>query len=249
MRKQIMTLTVESNTDAGDGMSVLTLSGPDCPAMLPGQFVEVEVPGAGVLLRRPISVFDSDTGRLSLLVRAAGRATDVLAHIQPGTALSVVGPLGRGFAMDGRRPLLVGGGVGLAPLYLLARRYSAQGVRPRLIAGFRTAPSQLLKDLYARYAEVTVCTDDGSEGIRGNVCAAPALQHIEADMVQVCGPLPMMKAVAGAARSAAVPCQVSLENKMACGLGACLCCVENTTTGNRCVCTDGPVFNINELTW
>ena len=244
-----MPLVIESNVDVGDGMSVLYLVGDSVPEMLPGQFVEISVPGADVLLRRPISVFDSERGRLGLLVRGAGRATDRLVALARGTSLSVVGPLGRGFAEDALRPLLVGGGVGLAPLYYLSRRYSARGIRPRLVAGFRTASSARLKEIFSRYADLTVCTDDGSEGTRGNVCAAPELLCPAADIIQVCGPLPMMKAVAARAREMNVPCQVSLENKMACGLGACLCCVENTTTGNRCVCTDGPVFNIEELTW
>ncbi len=249
MHKQIMNLSLESVRYAGDGMSVLYLVGDTLPAMLPGQFVEVLVPGADVLLRRPISVFDSEPGRLGLLVRAAGRATSHLAGLAPGTELSVVGPLGRGFSLAGKFPLLVGGGVGLAPLYYLSRCYSRKGVRPRIVAGFRTAPSQIIKDMFGRHADLTICTDDGTEGTHGNVCAAAAMVDIDADIIQVCGPLPMMKAVAACARRADVPCQVSLENKMACGLGACLCCVENTTTGNRCVCTDGPVFNIEELQW
>ncbi len=235
-----------------DGLTLIEMSEANAcplPEMAPGQFVEVNVPGADVLLNRPISIFDSDEKRLTLLVRPAGRGTDVLCSLPVGTKLTVIGPLGRGFSFS-EKPLLVGGGVGVAPFYKLAKEYNERGQRPVLLYGSRTAPDSSLVEKLKEVAEVKICTDDGTAGHHGTVATHPLLSHpAEGTLIQCCGPMPMMKNVAAIAAAAAVECEVSLENKMACGLGACLCCVEPTTTGNRCVCSDGPVFNIKELTW
>ncbi len=232
-------------------LELLPAEGPlDNP--LPGQFVQVDVDTPGVLLRRPISVhrFDAATGMLSLLVRNAGRGTETLCEARVGDSFSLMGPLGNGFDLEGiTRPLLVGGGVGVAPMAALAEAFLQAGITPHLLQGARSAADVLRAELFSGYGPFDVATDDGSEGFHGLVGDHPLLQKGDFDMVYVCGPLPMMQATARVARSRGIQCQVSLENKMACGLGACLCCVEKTTYGNMCACTAGPVFNTETLLW
>lgn len=251
--KKHQTLTVRTLRRLHGGTMHLTLCpqpGEELAEMQPGQFVEVKIGQAHVLLNRPFSIFNADSESLELLVKPLGRATSVLAQYSPGDTLDVISPLGRGFDMPdtGSRVLLVGGGVGVAPFYYHARRLTQLGIRPTLIFGERTAPDPWLTAALSEVADLLICTDDGSEGFHGLVTAHPAFAA-EYDLIQVCGPMPMMKAVHAQAKARGIAAQFSLENKMACGLGACLCCVEKTTTGNRCTCTDGPVFNLDELPW
>ncbi|MDE7426402.1 MAG: dihydroorotate dehydrogenase electron transfer subunit [Muribaculaceae bacterium] len=227
----------------------------ELPECTPGQFVQVQIPDHDTFLRRPISICDVDPqeGTLTLLVRDAGRGTRNLCHLSAGQTLNLVLPLGHGFSVpenpdSSYHPLLVGGGVGVAPLLYLARAINARGVRPDVILGARSAADVLLKEEFERVAHVFITTNDGSEGVHGLVTDHPAFKE-EHSVIYCCGPTPMMKAVAAYARAHAVPCFVSLENMMACGLGACLCCVEKTVDGHLCVCTHGPVFDINALTW
>lgn len=252
--KYQLSLSVTSVVKLRSGAVQLCLEPSDgslLPAMAPGQFVEVAVPGAGVLLNRPFSIHDCTSRALYLLIKPLGRGSRALADIAEGTELRVIGPLGRGFAQAdaGARVLLVGGGVGIAPLYYQARSLAARGIRPVVVYGERTAPDEALVEMFSRYADVHVCTDDGSAGFHGLVTAHPAVAEAEYDLVQVCGPMPMMRAMYGKVADSDVRAQFSLENKMACGLGACLCCVEDTQKGHRCVCTDGPVFDKEELKW
>ncbi len=222
------------------------------PPMQPGQFVEVAVDKAKVLLNRPFSIFNSSPECLELLVKPLGRASAAIADYEEGDTLRVIAPLGRGFSLPEApaRVLLVGGGVGVAPMYYLARALNERGIRPVLVYGERTAPDPALKELLSRHAELHICTDDGSEGFHGFVIDHPAVTQGEYDYAKICGPEKMMKFMHNyIATNKNWDTEFSLENKMACGLGACLCCVENTTTGNRCVCTDGPVFNLTELPW
>ena len=224
------------------------------PEILPGQFVNVLVPGTDrAFLRRPISVNDVDyeRNRLSLLVKDAGAATHRLCDSRPGDTYNILLPLGHGFRLPDSRDasvLLVGGGVGTAPMLYLGRCLAAKGIRPRFLLGARTAEELMQLEDFRAFGEVVMATEDGSLGVKGFVTAAAEMEE-SYDMMYVCGPLPMMKAVAATARRTGTPCQVSLENKMACGLGACLCCVEDTKRGNECTCTAGPVFDINDLKW
>lgn len=233
------------------------------PKMLPGQFVEVRVDGSpATFLRRPISInyVDRENNELCLLVAIVGEGTRRLSQLQAGDHLNCLLPLGNGFSLLPEFPLpqysdgaegrlLVGGGVGVAPLLYLGAELMTRGVEPTFLLGARTAKDLLMLDAFRRYGRVFVTTEDGSEGEQGFVTQHSLLGKEQFAMIQTCGPTPMMKAVARFARQAKVPCEVSLENLMACGLGACLCCVEKTTEGNLCVCKDGPVFNINRLLW
>lgn len=224
------------------------------PEMLPGQFVEVRVDDSPTtFLRRPISVnyVDRDRNELWLLVAAAGEGTRRLAALAPGAVVNCVLPLGNQFTMPsaGETPLLVGGGVGVAPLLFLGQRMKAEGVNPTFLLGARSKADLLELDLFKRLGEVFVTTEDASAGERGFVTDHSILRDRRFSRIACCGPKPMMQAVARYARKAGTPCEVSLENMMACGVGACLCCVEKTTEGNLRVCQDGPVFNVDKLLW
>lgn len=229
--------------------------GREIPECRPGQFVQVEAHTPGVMLRRPISInrVDREGRQLWLLVRKAGRATARMVSLAEGERLNLLLPLGNGFTIpaDGdvqKRLLLVGGGVGVAPLLQLGYELKERGYRPEFLLGARTDADLLELDLFESIGPVHISTDDGSRGTPGVVTLNPVLRE-EIDCIYCCGPAPMMKAVAAVARERGIDCEVSLENMMACGLGACLCCVEPTVKGNLCVCTEGPVFNINELLW
>lgn len=226
------------------------------PQMLPGQFVEVRIDGVPeVFLRRPISVnfVDRERNELWLLVAVVGEGTRQMAQLQAGDVVNIVGPLGNGFSLPAGEAagtvLLVGGGVGVAPLLYQGAMLKAAGVKPVFLLGARSAKDLLMLDEFRKYGEVFVTTEDGSEGERGFVTQHSVLQKRQFDLIQSCGPTPMMKAVARFAWQQGIECEASLENMMACGLGACLCCVEKTTEGNLCVCKDGPVFNIKKLLW
>lgn len=257
MKKHIIDFKVTDCERLGSLYAMLTLvpaDGRPLPEMLPGQFVQVSVPDSpSTFLRRPISICnaDSDRGELTLLVRNAGEGTRHMVEAKPGDIFNLLLPLGNGFDINpefkGKR-LLVGGGVGIAPLYYLGRRLKMQGADISFLIGARSEKDLLMIDALREIAPVYISTDDGTAGDRGLVTANRAWQQ-QWDMISCCGPAPMMKAVAKIAWHAGIECEVSLENMMACGLGACLCCVEKTVKGNVCVCTEGPVFNINQLTW
>jgi len=220
----------------------------------PGQFVQIAVEAPGVFLRRPISInyVDYDHGTIWLLVRDAGKATHRLMQACEGDIYNIVLPLGNGFtlpAVPDCRPLLVGGGVGVAPLLHLGSELSKLGMSPEFLLGARSEADLLEMDEFKAIGQVHVSTDDGSLGHHGLVGDNPVLTSGDYNIIYCCGPGPMMKAVAKVARQRGITCEVSLENMMACGLGACLCCVEKTVKGNQCVCTAGPVFNIDQLTW
>ena len=224
------------------------------PEMLPGQFVEVRVDGSpSTFLRRPISInfVDRTNNELWLLVATVGEGTKALAKLQAGDSLNCVLPLGNGFtpARTGEKVLLIGGGVGVAPLLYMGAEMRQAGIEPTFLLGARTAQDLLMTDIFNRYGRVYVTTEDGSEGEKGFVTNHSILEQEQFDRISTCGPTPMMKAVARLAKDKGIACEVSLEYLMACGLGACLCCVEKTTEGNVCVCKDGPVFDISKLMW
>lgn len=224
------------------------------PEMRPGQFVEVRVDGSpSTFLRRPISInfVDKTNNELWLLVAMVGEGTRHLASLRQGDRLNCMLPLGNGFTLSGQagRVLLVGGGVGVAPLLYLGAVLKQQGVDVTFLLGARTSKDLLMLDHFQQFGRVLMTTEDGSSGEKGFVTNHTSLYKEHFDLIQCCGPTPMMKAVARYAREKGVTCEVSLENLMACGLGACLCCVEKTTEGNLCVCKEGPVFNIDRLLW
>ena len=256
MKKYLLDLTVRSVERIHERYVLIRLTDEKpLPEMLPGQFVEIRIDGSPTtFLRRPISInyVDKDANELWLLVAAVGDGTRKLAELKASDLLNCLLPLGNGFTMPQKpeeRILLVGGGVGVAPLLYMGAEMAEKGCQPTFLLGARTAKDLLMLDEFQKYGRVCITTEDGSEGEKGFVTNHSLLHKEQFDRIATCGPTPMMKAVACYARQAEMECEASLENLMACGLGACLCCVEKTTDGNLCVCKDGPVFNIHKLLW
>lgn len=256
MKKFILDLTVKSVERMNGRYVLLRLtSGSPLPDMLPGQFVEVRVDGSpSTFLRRPISInfVDRAANELWLLVAMVGDGTRQLGSLTQGQTLNCVLPLGNGFTMPrsaSERILLVGGGVGVAPLLYMGAEMCRNGVEPTFLLGARSGNDLLMLDIFKKYGRVYITTEDGSVGEKGFVTNHSILESAHFDRISTCGPKPMMVAVARYAAKAGIDCEASLENMMACGLGACLCCVEKTTEGHLCVCKDGPVFNILKLLW
>jgi dihydroorotate dehydrogenase electron transfer subunit len=255
MKKYVLDLTVSAVEQVSAKHVLLKLTDRQpLPEMLPGQFVEVRVDGSPTtFLRRPISIHfvDRTKNEVWLLVAMIGDGTRQLGRLKKGDMLNCVLPLGNTFTIPAdnkERVLLVGGGVGMAPMLFLGEELRKRGFNPTFLLGGRSQNDLLELDLFNQYGRVCVTTEDGSMGERGFVTNHSVLQE-SFDHIYTCGPKPMMMAVAGYARQHGVDCEASLENMMACGLGACLCCVEKTTEGNLCVCKEGPVFNINRLLW
>ena len=256
MKKYILDLNVRETVAVGKQFVLLRLTDSEpLPEMLPGQFVEVRVDNTpSVLLRRPISIhyYNKENNELGLLVQLIGDGTRWMATLKAGDTLNVVLPLGNGFTLPtstDESPLLVGGGVGVAPLLYLGMKLKEMGVTPTFLLGSRTENELMQIDEFKKYGPVYITTENGAVGEKGYVTQHSVLANNKFSQVYTCGPKPMMMAVARWAKSANVPCEVSLENKMACGVGACLCCVEDTKEGNVCVCKEGPVFSIDKLSW
>lgn len=256
MKKFILDLTVNSVEALSDKHVLIKLTDDKpLPEMLPGQFVEVRVDNSpSTFLRRPISInnVDYDRNELWLLVAAVGDGTRQLQKLQKGDRLNCMLPLGNSFTMltdSTQKVLLVGGGVGVAPLLYFGKRIKAMGGEPTFLLGARSAKDVLERELFEQVGRVLITTEDGSEGEKGFVTNHSVLAQEHFDRISTCGPKPMMMAVARYAFKNDIECEVSLENKMACGVGACLCCVEKTVEGNKCVCKEGPVMNIKKLTW
>ena len=258
MKKYISDWIVKENTLLNDHLCLLKLNlETHLPDIYPGQFVQVEVDNAkDVFLRRPISVHyvDKKNKELWLLVQIVGKGTQKLSELKSGAVLNLVYPLGNTFTIPEasekkKKLLLIGGGVGIAPLLYLGAVLKEKGFDPTFLLGARSANDLNQLDEFKQFGEVLITTEDGSLGEKGFVTNHSSLLSGNADFIYTCGPKAMMVSVARYAKEHNISCEVSLENHMACGIGACLCCVEKTTKGNTCVCTEGPIFNINQLTW
>lgn len=224
----------------------------------PGCFVHIRVSAdTDPLLRRPISICEADpaTGRLVLIYRVVGKGTVKLAEVHPGDKLDVLGPLGNGFPTEQvvpeERVLLVGGGVGVPPLYGLSKRLRERGITPVHVLGFANAQDAFYLDKFAALGPVYVATVDGSLGVRGMVTDAIDARSLECDLLYACGPGPMLKALEDRYLDKGIKGYLSLEQRMGCGIGACYACVCRTTGGReggyRKVCSDGPVFKMGEV--
>ena len=249
-----LTLTVSEVRYYSDKLfEVLLHADEPLPPFKPGQFAQILVPNSReVFLRRPISIYKYigiDT--VSFLIQDAGNGTHLLGEAATGDTWQVLLPLGNGFPKpSGDKPLLVGGGVGVAPLLALAAKiFRETDVKPAILLGART--QSLFPDLedFRAAGELFLTTEDGSLGEKGFVTDHTIWEKERFSDVYTCGPTPMMKAVARLSRQKNLPCMASLENVMGCGMGVCLCCVEPTVKGHKTVCNDGPVFDVNELLW
>ena len=242
MKQSVFTIT--ENAPLTGAVYRLRLAGDTSAVIAPGQFVNIALPG--LYLRRPISVSDASDGRLTLIYKIVGRGTEAMAAMAPGQALDVLSGLGNGFdvSLAGDRPLLLGGGIGAAPLVLLARRLRAAGKTVAVVLGFNTRDEIFYEDEFrAMGCDVTVATADGNCGVHGFVTDALPEEY---SFYYACGPEPMLRAVYG---RAAGDGQLSFEARMGCGFGACMGCTRQTTAGPKRVCKDGPVFRKGEILW
>ncbi|MDR3651894.1 MAG: dihydroorotate dehydrogenase electron transfer subunit [Paludibacter sp.] len=256
MKKYMLDLIIKENKQLSDQYSLLILTSPEkLPEILPGQFAEVRVDGsATTFLRRPISIHyvDYELNELWLLIQVVGDGTKKMAEIEEGKSLNMLIPLGNSFSTPSNidsKVLLVGGGCGVAPLLYLGAHLKKIGFEVNFLLGARSKADLLQLCEYERLGNVFTTTEDGSYGEHGFVTQHSVLNSSNFDYIYTCGPTPMMKAVANYALKTSANCEVSLENTMACGIGACLCCVTDTIEGHVCVCTEGPVFNITKLKW
>lgn len=249
MRKLLF--TIKDNVRIARGSYRMQLSAPEELALQPGQFVDIAL--EGLFLRRPISICDAMSGdgatSLTLVYKSVGEGTSRMASMQAGEALELLAPLGNGFdtAACRERALLVGGGVGCAPLYYLCRRLLSEGKSVSAVFGFNTADEVMLTDEFSSLGvEPLVATLDGSRGTKGFVTDVLGEYAPKYDYFYCCGPMPMMKALAPMTASDG---EFSLEERMGCGAGFCYGCSCQTTLGPRRVCKDGPVFKKDMMIW
>ncbi len=258
--------TVVANQKLGPGLYLMTLKAPRCALEVqPGQFVHMMIStNPSHVLRRPFSVYAADarTELIDVLYQVVGGGTFEMTKWQEGTRTAIVAPVGRGWKppYNARRALLVGGGVGAAPLYMLCDQLLDKGADVDVVLGAATGECLVCLDRYFDLRKpglrVLHTTDDGSAGAEGfctdlaeDALALAARTGKRYDYVAACGPEPMMRIAAGLAKLYGIPCEVSLERRMACGVGACLSCVVDTVDGKKRACVDGPVFDIRELPW
>ncbi|MBI4647089.1 MAG: dihydroorotate dehydrogenase electron transfer subunit [Bacteroidia bacterium] len=255
MKKTIQDLKVLRNKKLTSDFFELELKAAEpLPELYPGQFVQVLIDNVrNVFLRRPFSIHDVNyqQNTFSLLIKLAGPGTRQLSYTEEGDFLNIIYPLGKPFTLDVQGDiLLVGGGCGIAPLLFLARYlYDNKNIAPDILIGGKSADNLPDIDKYKAFGRVFLTTEDGSLGMCGLVSDHTLLQKEcqKYSMLYACGPEPMLKIIAGIAKEKLIECEVSLENLMACGIGACLCCVVDTVDGNVCTCTEGPVFNVKRL--
>ena len=239
-----MEYRIVENTCVAPGVYRIRLSGDTSMLTAPGQFCQVGIPG--FYLRRPISLCDWDENGMTLIYKAVGQGTEALSRMETGDTLDILNGLGNGYDLSacGAHPLVIGGGVGIPPLFGLTKALLSRGVTPTVILGFNKKEEIfLLEDFRSLGLEPTVTTVDGSFGVRGFVTDALPAAY---DSFFACGPLPMLKTVF---RACDTPGQLSLEERMACGFGACMGCTIQTNGGAKRVCKDGPVFRKEDLPW
>ena len=237
--------TIAENARLTDSVLRLRLRGDVSALTAPGQFVNIRLDGN--FLRRPISVSDWDEESFTLLYKVVGAGTKQLSEMQPGQTLDILTGLGNGFDVSdaGEAPLLIGGGIGAAPLYRLAKEFSRTGKPVTVILGFNTSDEVFYeREFRALGAKVLVTTADGSYGVKGFVTAA--LPGLDYSYYSACGPEPMLKAVF---RAAVTSGQLSFEERMGCGFGACVGCTCKTKYGDKRICKDGPVLEKEEIVW
>ena len=244
---QRVVLTVTKNIALTPLIYEMHLAGDVSGVTRAGQFVEIALDG--LYLRRPISVCNYEEGELTLIYKVVGKGTDLMSQMAEGTQLDVLTGLGNGFNIDHecKRALLVGGGVGVPPLYRLTRDLVARGKEVTVVLGFNTESEIFYAEKFEEAgAKVIIATADGSVGVKGFVTNAIAESRVEADYFYSCGPLPMLKALC---QNLEIDGEVSLEERMGCGFGICMGCSIQTTKGAKRVCKEGPVFKKEEVIW
>ncbi|MGB4658523.1 MAG: dihydroorotate dehydrogenase electron transfer subunit [Mobilitalea sp.] len=228
------------------------LKAPDiAKTAVPGQFVSLYCNDGSRILPRPISIceIDKEQGKVRLVYRIAGKGTKEFAQLTAGDTIEVLGPLGNGFTFEGRKAILIGGGIGIPPMLELAKQLNCE---KQIVLGYRDIT--FLEKEFAPYGTVFLSTEDGSCGTKGNVIDAIKANHLEADIIFACGPTPMLRGIKAYAQENGIRAQISMEERMACGVGACLGCVcktkevdHHTNVKNKRICKDGPVFYAEEV--
>lgn len=243
---------VLSQEKLAEGIYSIWIQTTAAQSAIPGQFVSLYCHEKSQLLPRPISIceIDKSKGALRLVYRVVGKGTDEFSTYSAGDDVQVLGPLGNGFSLGGEHPIVIGGGIGVPPMLQLSKELMNKSVA---VLGYRD--NQLfLKEQFEQVADVYVATDDGSVGTHGTVVDVLRQEHITGDVIYACGPKPMLAAVKAFAEEKGILCYVSMEERMACGIGACLGCVcktkhedEHSHVHNARVCKDGPVFLAEEV--
>ena len=235
---------VESNEKIAKSVYKMVLSGDTSAITRPGQFINIKVPDK--YLRRPISVCDFDAETVTVIYKVVGEGTKIMSEMEKGISLDVLTGLGNGFDIgkSGDRPLLIGGGVGVPPLYNLAKKLKDEGKTVTVILGFNTSDEVFLKEEFEKIATVYLTTADGSEGQKGFV--TDAMDGIDYDYIYTCGPQAMLRAVYDKSKTGG---QFSFEERMGCGFGACMGCSCKTKYGAKRICKDGPVLEKEEIIW
>lgn len=253
--KKVQDFKVQEITWLNSNSYLLKLSTEDeIESIEPGNFAELQVPNiSDVFLRRPISVYDVDykNKTITYYIKAIGKGTRKLGELLSNDIVSTIYPLGNSFTLlESKTVLIIGGGSGIAPFKMLAEKLNERGSNVTFLFGARSSEDIVLEETFTSLGNFKCTTEDGAKGEKGLVTQHSVFKDIQNyDMIYTCGPDPMMKAVAQIAKNNNIQCEASLENMMACGIGACLCCITPTVRGNECVCTEGPVFNSNDLKW
>ena len=234
-------LKIEKNIQVGKDIFLMRLVGDTSEIKKPGEFIEIKLPD--YYLRRPISVCDYSENYVDILYKVLGFGTKDMSNYPVGMSLDVLIGLGNGFNLTDKKPVLIGGGIGIAPMFSLLKKYNEKGIKPELVYGARSKDDLVLIDELEKYAKVYLCTDDGSIGFKGNVIECIKHNNIDIEYYHACGPQIMLKFLAKAYPNG----EVSLEARMGCGFGACMGCSIETTNGPKRVCKEGPVFNANEV--
>ena len=243
MKKEILTLL--SNRMIADHVYEAVFEGDVSAIVVPGQFVNVAIEGC--YLRRPLSVCDAENGKLTLIYKVVGKGTEILSMTEPGKKFDMLVGLGNGFDLSnsGDRPLLIGGGVGVPPMYKLCKDLLKKGAVPTVVLGFNKADEVFYREKFESLGVKTiVATADGSVGVKGFV--TDAMKNLDYTFFYTCGPMPMFRAIENIAKGGG---EYSFEERMGCGFGACMGCSCKTKYGSKRICKDGPVLEREEIVW
>ncbi len=243
---------VVQNTRIAEDIYSLWLQAPEIAQIaVPGQFISLYCRDGSRILPRPISICEIDrkTGRVRIVFRVVGKGTEEFSLLKSGDMIRVMGPLGNGFTFEGKKALLIGGGIGIPPMLELAKQLSCE---KQVVLGYRD--STFMEKEFEPYGKAYLSTEDGSQGVKGNVLDAICYHQLKADIIYACGPIPMLRGIKEYAREHSIKAQLSLEERMACGIGACFACVckskeidGHTNVKNKRICKDGPVFYAEEV--
>ena len=250
MKKE--TAKILSQNKIADGIYSMWIEMTAAKEAKPGQFIDVYVNDDSKLLPRPISICEVKDDSLRIVYRVVGGGTKIMSTYKEGDEIQIIGPLGNGFDMRDGKAILVGGGIGIPPMVELAKNLSEKIGKENVVSVMGYRDELFLTDELEQFSTVVIATEDGSTGTKGTVIDALNENGVDGDVLYACGPIPMLKALKDWAKD--IECQISLEERMACGIGACLACVcktkekdEHSNVCNKRICKDGPVFDANEI--